>query len=273
MPAFLLLLLLAPDDIVRRVYDVNGQAVPAGRTESAGGSRVTMIRNANGREVPVESVEERVVADGIVERTIRRYDPSGNPGPVERVRIETRKAPDGSVEAVTTVQRGDINGKLAVIERSTAVTRGTQTVETIERVGMTGGLQLTERRETARKPSGETTVVQQLDANGRLYQSGRTSLERTSTTENRAEYESTNGQMQLVRQTVTRRDGDRTEVDVFTPGPQGEPRLAQRQIVEKTRSNGGFTSAVSVQLTDGSGRLTSPRLVEETICKGECVAK
>ena len=263
--------MFAQQEVTRRVHDINGRLVEAGvRSVSAGGSSTTTARNANGREVPVETVEEQVVAEGIVERTIRRYDPNGNPVQVERMRIEIRKASDGTVEATTTIQRGDINGPMRVVERSTAVTRGPETVETIERPSLSGGFQLAERRETARNSAGETTVVRRLDANGRLYESARTAVERTGTTEKRAEYQATNGRMELVRQTVTRTDGDRTEVDLFMPGAQGPPRLAQRHIVEQTRTAGGITSVVSVQLTDGSGRLTPPRVVEETTCTGEC---
>ena len=143
-------------------------------------------------------------------------------------------------------------------------------METVERPGTSGGFQVAERRETTRKPTGETTVIQQVDANGRMYESGRTTVERSDTTENRAEFEATNGQLQLVRQTVTRTEGDRVMVDVYTPGVQGEPELSRRQIIEKSRSGTGVTSTISVQLTDGSGRLTAPRVVEETTCRGEC---
>ena len=270
MGSIVFLLLLGQQEVTHRTYDINGHAVSRTRSASAGGASTTTVRNLNGREVPVESVEERVIADGVVERTIRRYDPNGNPGPVERVRIETHKSADGTVEVRSTMQRGDINGNLAAVQRSTAVTRGNETVETVERPAAGGGFEVAERRETTRKPTGETTVVQQVDMNGRMYESGRTTAERSGTTENRAEYEATNGRMQLVRQTVTRTDRDRVEVDVYTPDVQGQPQLSRRQIVEKTRSGTGLTSTVSVQLVDGSGRLTAPRVVEQTTCRGEC---
>ena len=260
MTPILLALLLSPDEIVYRVYDASGRPSSEARTVAEGGSRTVSIRNLNGREVPLESVEERAVADGIVERTIRRYDPNGNPGPVERVRIETRKA-----ETITTLHRADVNGKLALIERTTAVTRGSETVETVERPEASGGLRVAERRETTKREAGETTVVQRPDLNGRLYEAARTSVERAGNTENRAEYDAITGQMRLVRQIVTRTDGDRTEVEVFTP-----TQLLQRQIVEKTRTGGGVTSVVSVQLPDAYGRLSTPRVVEETTCRGQC---
>ena len=270
MATLVFLLLAAQQEITHRTYDVNGSAMSGARTTVSGASTATTVRNVNGREVPVETVEERVLGEGIVERTIRRFDPNGRPGPAERVLIETHKAPDGAVEVRTTVHRGDINGNLSLIQRSTAVTRGTETVETVERPGNSGGLELAERRETRRRPSGETTVVQQPDVNGRLYESARTTVERSGATENRAEYEATNGRMQLVRQTVTRADGERVEVDIYMPGLQGQPQLSRQQIIEKTPSADGAATVTSVRLVDGSGRLSPPRVVQETRCTGQC---
>lgn len=270
MVTLVFLLLAAQQEIAHRTYDVNGNAVAGARTTVSGSGSATTVRNANGREVPVETVEERVLGDGIIERTVRRFDPNGRPGPVERLLIETQKAPDGTVEVRTTVHRGDINGNLSPVQRSTAVTRGSETVETIERPGVSGRFDLAERRETTRRSSGETTVVQQTDVNGRLYESARTTVERSGATENRAEYEATNGQMQFVRQTVTRTDGDRVQVDIYTPGLQGQPRLSRQQIIEKIRTADGVSSVTSVRLVDGSGRLSAPRVVQETRCAGQC---
>jgi hypothetical protein len=175
---------------------------------------------------------------------------------------------------LTTVHRADLNGNLVLAERRTAVTRksgdNADTVETVERPAVSGGLQVAERMETALRPSGETTIIQRPDANGRLSETGRTVVARDDSAENRAEYEATGGRMQLVRQTVTRTERDRTETDIFTPGLTGQPRLSHRQIVEKTRSASGVTSTLSVQLADGSGRLAPPRVAEETTCSGEC---
>ena len=66
------------------------------------GQRSQITRDINGRTVPVESTEERVLSDSgssrVIERIIKRYDANGNPGPPERVRIEETKEPDGSVQ-------------------------------------------------------------------------------------------------------------------------------------------------------------------------------
>ncbi|MGH9674702.1 MAG: hypothetical protein ACRD44_16100, partial [Bryobacteraceae bacterium] len=85
-------------------YDVNGRRIEAGVIVSslAAGSSVRTERSQslNGRTVPLESVEERVILDGpegrVVERLIRRFDPTGRPGAPEKVQIEERRNPDGS---------------------------------------------------------------------------------------------------------------------------------------------------------------------------------
>jgi len=266
------LLLAGQQEITHRTYDVNGHAVAGVRSAESGSSSATVAPGVNGRNVPVESIEERVLGEGILERTIRRFDPNGRPGPVERVLIETQKNADGTVQTRTSVHRGDLNGNLVLVQRSTAVTRDTETVETTERPGLSGRFQVAERRETTRNPSGETTVVQQVDVNGRMFDSARTTVERSGSTENRAVYESTNGQMQLVRQTVTRTSGDRTEVDVYTPGLQGQPELSRQQVIDRVRSAEGVASVTSVRLVDGSGRLSPARVVEESRCTGPCDA-
>src|SRR3954464_6815004 len=93
--------------ISTRTYDLNGRPVSGVSSVQSNGSRSQITRDVNGRTVPVETAEERVVSDSgssrIIERTIKRYDANGNPGPPERVRIEETKEPDGTVRTSTAV--------------------------------------------------------------------------------------------------------------------------------------------------------------------------
>ena len=68
--------------------DVNGNRVSNGpqviSTKTATGSEITEMRQSvNGRMVPLERVEEKVLRDDasgrLVERIIHRYDAQGNP--------------------------------------------------------------------------------------------------------------------------------------------------------------------------------------------------
>ncbi len=68
--------------------DINGNVVSAGpsisQTKSANGSQTTVTtQSVNGRTVPLEQVEERVLRDDssgkVTEKITRTYDPQGNP--------------------------------------------------------------------------------------------------------------------------------------------------------------------------------------------------
>src|SRR5579864_6193996 len=85
--------------------DINGHRVTQGpqvsTTESKTGSQTTeTVQSINGRTVPLERVEDRVVRDDasgrVTERIIRRYDLTGNPLAPEKVVIEEDKGPNGS---------------------------------------------------------------------------------------------------------------------------------------------------------------------------------
>src|SRR4051812_21349987 len=58
----------------------------------AGSQRVETIRSINGRQVPLQATEDRVLRQDsqgkIVERTVRKYDANGNLGQPMKIRIE-----------------------------------------------------------------------------------------------------------------------------------------------------------------------------------------
>jgi hypothetical protein len=271
-------------------------------TVRSDGSTRTTVRNLNGREVPVETVQDTVVTNTpglrVVERTIRRYDANGRPGPPEKQRIETRTGANESTEVTTTTWRGDLSGSLQLAERSLALTRksgeNADTSVTVERPTSDGRLEIHEKKEQSVRAVGqgrvaETSTTQRRDVNGRWIDVLRSTREETrsgqSTVENQAEYEAaTSGQMRLVRQTVSRTTSSgsgasTTEIDVFepaipgrAPNPEDRPKLTRQQIVERSTVPGGTVETLSVRFVDPSspGRLGPVRKVEETTCKGEC---
>jgi hypothetical protein len=274
-----------------RVYGLEGPEVATVRSDES--TRQT-VRNLDGREVPVETADEKVVSDApglrVVERTVRRYDPNGRPGPGEKIRIETRSGPNNSTEVVTTTWRGDINGNLHIAERSLAVTRqsgtgNTDTTVSMERPASDGRLELYERKEAIRRSPASDRIAESVrterrDLNGRWVDVLRTTSEQTHAgpviEEKREEYEAaTTGQMRLVRQTVSRTTGSRTgssitETDVFEPALAGRVsaaggplRLTRREITEHSRTAAGAVETVSVRFTDPSSpdRLLPPRKV------------
>ena len=93
----------------------------------AGSQRVESLRSINGRMVPLQGSEDRVLrqdAQGkVVERTVLRYDANGTPGPPVKVRIEEKKNPDGSTTIQSTAYESDLNGNPRLFERSTTEIR------------------------------------------------------------------------------------------------------------------------------------------------------
>ena len=273
-----------------RKYDINGRPVQGVGSIESKGSRSQITRDVNGRAVPVESVEERVVSESggvrVVERMVRRYDQNGRPGPPERLRIEEQKQPDGTVKTLTTVSRGDINGSFQVAERSSTLTRATgdrtEITTAVERPTLNGAFELYERRDESVTKAGPKTVESattfRKDPNGRLSEVAKKTREAVAANgvvnENIAEYEgASTGQMRLARQSTARVDptGSR-EVTVYLPDPQGKMTLFQQQSIQRKETPAGVVETTVVRLADPNnpGRLGPARKAEETVCTGEC---
>jgi hypothetical protein len=147
-----------------------------------------IARNIDGREIPVESTEERVISDDgttrVVERVTRQYTRDGRPAPPVRARIEERKSPDGTVTTATAVYRGDFNGHFQLSERSVTETRtsnGTTTTSTaIERPTINGTLEIVEKREGVKTEQLETTTVLRPNQQGRFEETARRVGERST---------------------------------------------------------------------------------------------
>jgi len=285
-------------------YDINGRRVEGPRAVSGkldGGSyKIESARSINGRVTPLERIEERVIEqDGskrVVERLIRRYDPNGNPGQTEKVRIEERKNPDGATAIETLTWREDINGRLQLAERARGETRpagdAVRSDLSIERPSPNGAFETVEKRSaTERKTTQgvrQETVTWRRDAGGRFNEALRQVTERTEqngrATENQAEYEpGPAGRLELTSQTVSRSlknaDGsERTELDVYRVWAPGrpvadQPRLTEQQLVERRPgADGTVVESVSVRrpAPDGSKPSGAYQKIGERVCAGEC---
>jgi hypothetical protein len=290
-------------------YDVNGRRVEMGSMglTSSNGSSATVetMRNVNGRTVPLESAEEKVVSDGpdgrVIERIVKRYDAGGRVVETVKQVLEERKTGDGGTQTVSSVYRSDVNGRFALEERSRTESResgGSAVAETVvERPTINGGLDLVEKRTSVARGDGrvrnaETTVLRR-DAGGSLRETERqvvvTRTEDGRVTQQIDEYNSAaTGKMELAGHKVTTSvknpDGSETVVtDVFGRAAPGRavsgfasgPQLRERLIVERRAApDGSVVEIFSVQragLEDGT--LGAPRKISERVCSGDCVPK
>jgi hypothetical protein len=285
--------------------DINGHRVPDGPTvihsKSDGRSETSEVVQAiNGRTVPIERVEQRVVSEDssgrVVERLIRRYDQTGNPTtPVKEI-ISEQKRPDGSSSKQISTYRGDINGGMQLIEKSTTETRvsgSTENAETVvQRPTVNGSLDTVEKQSTVKvkEPAGftEETTTYRRDGNGGFRAAVRETTEHNQqgpqSSDSMAEYElGPNGQLQLhsqkVTKTVTAADGSKEQVvDIFgqnVPGTvdPGRLKLQEQQLIQrKPGPNDTVTQTLSVRRPSVSDPTTlgPARQLSETVCRGKC---
>jgi hypothetical protein len=276
--------MLAQDSSTRSVssVDINGNRLPAAMYSTVGGQRVETTRSINGRVVPLESSEDRLIRQDansrVIERVVRRHDATGNAGAADLVRIEERKNPDGSTTMQAVTYRADLNGNKQPVERVTTETRKrgltTESATTVER-GSGGGLQLFEKtqlveRESGRGAQSESTTYRR-DVNGNLFTAAKEVkvVDRSGGTEksDTARYEpGTTGSMELKERTIgrirTNSDGSQVEeVDVYArqmatnagdADASASPRLQQRIVKQRSAPGPGN---VVVEKTSVQARL------------------
>ncbi len=260
------------------------------------------MKNANGREVPQEKVEEKVVEGPggarTIERVTRRFDNDGQPLPPEKTIIQEVKRSDGSVSVTTAVYRADLNGRLALSERTSVETQSagsaTKSQMIVERPNVSGQLEPVEKRianttGSAGQSETEETVFRK-DSNSRFSEAARNVLrqrkENGVTVEQSDEFEAAStGSLQLSRQTVSRvrvhPDGSETRVvDVFGKAAPGRAvsgegmQLRERQIIDRKPTSGGFVESFSIQRPSlaSSRELGPAQKISETVCTGKCAA-
>ena len=297
----------AQDSSVRTTtsVDVNGNRIADGpqidQTKSKGSVDTTeRMQSINGRMVPVERVEERVLRDDssgrVVERLIHQYDPMGNPTRPVKETVEEQKRPDGSSTIQTTRYQGDVNGDMQLIQKTTTDVRksgSTETTNTVIQRPLNGSIETVEKKDTVRVNQGngysEEATTYRRDGSGGFGVAVRQTKQHTEqpgqSTDNTAEYEiGPDGQLQLhgqtVAKTVTQPDGSKDSVvNLYgrnVPGtvdPDGKLKLFEQQIIEQTpRPGNKVVETVSVRRPTVSdpNMLGPTQQLSETTCKGKC---
>jgi len=284
------------------ITDLNGRRVEAGTVATKDHERTEITQNLNGRQVPLEQTDERIVRqDGsgkVVEKTIRRYDSQGQLAATERQWIEERSRPNGSTTRITTY-RTDVNGRMAESERKSIEMEKQDSVirtqSVVERPTISGAFQTVEKSSavTQISASGSQTdeTVFQASQNGGFIPSSRLVKETVrngnKATEKTATYQpfSESGEMRLTEQTVatvtTCPDGSESiEKTLYGSSWNGKvsdresgPQLREQDFIERTPGPGGsVTESLSVRrptATD-SNRMGPLTKVSETVCTGKC---
>jgi hypothetical protein len=284
--------------------DINGRRVADGpavvHSKSDGRSETTeVLQSINGRMVPIQRVQERVLRDDssgrVVERLIREFDQTGNPSAPAKEIIEEQKRPDGSSSKQVSTYRGDINGSMQLIEKSITQTQtsgSTENAETVlQRPTVNGSLETVEKQNVVKvkQASGytEDKTTYRRDGNGGFRAAVRETTEHSEqgqqSSDSTAEYElGTTGQLQLhsqkVTKTVTAADGSKDQVvDLFgqnVPGTvdPGGLKLYEQQLIQKKQRPNEVTETLSVRRPSVSDpKVLGPaRQLSETVCRGKC---
>jgi hypothetical protein len=285
--------------------DISGNKVAGGATVSADGVTTDLRQSINGREVPLEQVQEKVLSQSgattVTERIVRHYGANGQVVATDRVVTEVTKTGEGESVVHATTYRSDISGNMNEAERKTIETRknGTATVTdtAIEKKDLSGSFSVAEKRNATIEPTSDGKIINETvmlrDANGDLYEAQRAATTETKTgnqtVSNTAIYEPTaSGNLTLTRQQVLKStanaDGSSSqEVEIFGRPSDGHareasapPALTEKRTIERQKGPGGAvveTQTVQLPSVNDPGRLEPAHKVSETICRGECAQK
>lgn len=282
--------------------DLNGNRVAGSSIVSNDGEQTRIMRSINGRQVPAEQTEERVISESptgrVVEKITRHFDQNGTLASTDRTVTEEQKLPNGSVTHSTTY-RSDVNGQMHQAERRTvevhAQGSSVSTQTEIERPDLSGSFQTAEKRSSTSETANNTThtddTVYRRSENGSFYPAVRdvsdTTKNGSQVVEKSAHYEQRdNQQLQLMGQTVSttvkQPDGSSvSEVSLYGASP-GDGRahdnetglhLREQQTVEHIPGPGGsVTEIVTARRPTISdpGRLGPSTKISETVCTGKC---
>lgn len=283
---------------------LNGGVIPLTTSTSSDHTQTQITQSLNGRQVPLEQHEERVIsraADGTVttETIVRKYDPTGQLASTERTVTEQLTTPGGGSIVKSTIYKSDVNGDQQPAERrtvATIVSGATTTANTVvDRPSLDGSFQTTEKRAVVttgtKDQSATTDSVYRPDPNGAFSEAERKVITEThsgsKTIVSTTEYQpnGTAGSLQFQEQrvatTVTAPDGSQsTLVDVYAPSADGTvrsagdaPQLKQQQIItHEKRPDGSYADVFSIREPSVSEptMLGPPRTITETVCTGKC---
>lgn len=298
-------LLIAQSTSATYTTDINGNRVAGGSVISVDGVTTDLRQSINGREVPLEQVQTKVLSQSgnttVTERIVRHFGANGQVVQTDRVVTEETKTGEGSSIVHATTYRSDISGNMNEAERKTVETRktgaATVTDTSIEKRDLSGSFATAEKRTATSEPTSdgkrESETVMLRNANGSLYEAQRTSTVETKTgnqiVTNTAIYEPTvSGEMALTRQQLMKStsspDGSSSqEVEIFGRASDGRarpadapPALTEKRVIDRQKGPGGAViETQTVQLPDvnNPGKLDAARKVSETVCRGECTQK
>lgn len=281
--------------------DLNGRRVESAKYLSSNGDSALLTQSINGRNVPLERSEARVLTEQpdrrVTETIVRRYDATGQLISTQRtVSDEQKSAGRSTIQA--TVYRSDTNGRLLESERRTIESQtqgGTTTAEvTIARTGMSGSWETAEKRKVVTVTEGDKTRETETitrPAPGKLafIEVARDVKESAksgaTTTANTVHYELDYvGKMSLIRQetatTTKQSDGSEiTELNLYAPSiygvareGQAGPKLREQQTVVRKESAGVVNETTTVRrptLADPN-RLGDPSVISNLVCTGKC---
>jgi hypothetical protein len=294
-------LALGQSNISQFTTDINGHRVTQAQYVARDGERTELTQSINGRAVPLERTETRVVSDEpgrrVTETVVRRYDATGQLASTERTVSEEQKRAGGSTLHAT-VYRSDANGRLAEAERRVieTETQGATTTAavTIARAGLSGSFETAEKRKVVTSVEGNTTresevIERPSQGSGQFYEAARQVREETKagskTTSTTAMYELDYvGKMSLIRQeavnTVKNSDGTQvTERNVYAPSTygvardqQGGLKLLEQQSTVRKQSGETVTETASVRRPTISdpNRLGEASVISNVVCSGKC---
>lgn len=300
-------LLAQSQNVSSTAVDINGHRVsdaPQMSTikSATGSDTIETTQSVNGRKVPLQRIEERVLrndASGkVVERIIRNYDMQGNPTAPVKETIEEQKKPDGSSTTTATTYRGDINGQMQLTEKSVTELHKSGSEERSEKVvqrpTINGSLDTVEKQDQVKVTQAngyrQEATTYRRDGTGGFYAAVKTVTDHTqqgsNTSDNTVEYEANPaGTLAMHGQTVTKTvaapDGSKDSVvDIYSvnvPGTVGTPesalKLQERQVIQSQKgSNDTVTQTLSVRRPSVSDPNTLGPLqqLSQTVCKGDC---
>jgi hypothetical protein len=290
--------------VVAYKTDLNGHRVPVEQRKISPTGDVTDLRQSiNGRSVPMEKTETKILSETATGRTVevvvRKYDQTGNLASTERTVTEEQNRGDAGATLRATIYRSDLNGRLLEAERRVIETQKQGAVTSsdvaISRIGIDGTLETMEKRKvvtTAAADKTDQVETVYLVNNRQFYEAARNLREErvengktiATTTNYQADY---SGKMTAFRQevasTVKAADGSETIVlDILAPAVEGLVRepgrplaVKEQQVITRLKASDGTVTEVTAMrrpLLSDPNRLGEPRVTSETVCTGNCTS-
>ena len=303
----LLLVLLSPALFAQSATteyrtDVNGNRVAFSATAaSKDGGRTLITKGADGREIPLEKTESRVISDGpggkVVETIVRRFGNNGQVVATEKTVTESHSRADGGSTVSSTIYNGDANGGMQLGQKNVVETRKqgntVSSEEVTSRAGADGRLQPVEKRSVVKtgddKASHEEEAIYRVGNGGQFFEAARNTKDEKkngddATTQTVHFEPDVTGRMtqESRKVTETKKAGDGTEVQNTTVYAAQATRAQsdanaireQQTVVRKKAADGSVVETTSLRQASVSdpSRLGDSKLVSETVCKGNCGA-